>query len=520
MSVSIDNDPNSPVNIAGEVLGSIGGAIILLGIVIFAINRYCKRREVERRNEIITDSYVKVQVQRKRALKANTDFRVRMDETFNPIIYDGVGDENRLEEGGHTEQNELVIPHTSRSTNPLLSHLGDDDEEMGQGKLPVVTSSKSRSISPAVPLTRQVSHEADTVQNIKLVGILKSGFLFKRSTTGRKEWLKRWFFIMSDGKVYYVHRPEYMLDKSHVDATLVANLLVSTVKQNPSNPLEFQIISPGARKGVQGGGIYELKSESESDCREWVSIMRQQIEKKLASSGAKRNDHLSKYYRAIDSMLLDRRLLAANPVCVDCGNPNPIWASLNLGIMMCIECSGVHRSLGVHVSKVRSLRLDAWTKHSVELLTAIGNSRANKVWESQNADFISQYKGTSHITPAIREKFIHDKYEKKLYLSPVLKPDQATDLLLKASKSGDIGSLYVALVNRGNINATTTVEDGLFTPLHWAVKNKHMLCVELLCIWGANVEEIDASGKSPLDLAADRHNAEIKDILEAYKPVS
>lgn len=39
---------------------------------------------------------------------------------------------------------------------------------------------------------------------------------------------------------------------------------------------------------------------------------------------------------------------------------DPEWASLNLGILMCIECSGVHRNLGSHISKVRSLGLDDW----------------------------------------------------------------------------------------------------------------------------------------------------------------
>lgn len=55
-----------------------------------------------------------------------------------------------------------------------------------------------------------------------------------------------------------------------------------------------------------------------------------------------------------------RTRVPGNGQCADCNSPNPDWASLNLGILMCIECSGVHRNLGSHISKVRSLDLDGW----------------------------------------------------------------------------------------------------------------------------------------------------------------
>lgn len=60
---------------------------------------------------------------------------------------------------------------------------------------------------------------------------------------------------------------------------------------------------------------------------------------------------------------------------------DPDWASLNLGALMCIECSGIHRNLGTHLSRVRSLDLDDWPVELSTVMTAIGNAMANSVWE-------------------------------------------------------------------------------------------------------------------------------------------
>lgn len=62
-------------------------------------------------------------------------------------------------------------------------------------------------------------------------------------------------------------------------------------------------------------------------------------------------------------------------------SPDPDWASLNLGALMCIECSGIHRNLGTHLSRVRSLDLDDWPVELSMVMTAIGNTMANSVWE-------------------------------------------------------------------------------------------------------------------------------------------
>lgn len=65
-----------------------------------------------------------------------------------------------------------------------------------------------------------------------------------------------------------------------------------------------------------------------------------------------------------------------NKKCADCRKKDPRWASWNLGVFVCIQCSGVHRSMGTHISKVKSADLDTWTPEQVESMVKWGNAKA------------------------------------------------------------------------------------------------------------------------------------------------
>lgn len=81
-----------------------------------------------------------------------------------------------------------------------------------------------------------------------------------------------------------------------------------------------------------------------------------QAQKESKESEANQKESLSKIRR-----------MPGNEKCADCGALEPEWACTNLGILVCIECSGIHRSLGVHVSKVRSVVLDKWEPDAIEV---------------------------------------------------------------------------------------------------------------------------------------------------------
>nr|XP_056708070.1 arf-GAP with coiled-coil, ANK repeat and PH domain-containing protein 2 [Euleptes europaea] len=218
-------------------------------------------------------------------------------------------------------------------------------------------------------------------------GIVMEGYLFKRASNAFKTWNRRWFSIQNNQLVY---------QKKFKDnpTVVVEDLRLCTVK--PCEDIErrfcFEVVSP-TKSCI-------LQADSEKLRQAWIQAVQasiatayrekgdesEKVERKPAPSagspefGAETREKLLKG----ESSLQRVQSIAGNAVCCDCGLADPRWASINLGITLCIECSGIHRSLGVHFSKVRSLTLDSWEPELLKLMCELGNDVINRVYEARN----------------------------------------------------------------------------------------------------------------------------------------
>ncbi|KAI9269724.1 hypothetical protein EDC94DRAFT_379114 [Helicostylum pulchrum] len=114
-------------------------------------------------------------------------------------------------------------------------------------------------------------------------------------------------------------------------------------------------------------------------------------------------------------ILIDLLQRSDNKICADCKKKDPRWASWNLGLFVCIRCSGTHRSLGTHISKVKSVDLDTWTSEQIESMIKWGNQRANTYWEAK----LGERKPIENSM----DTWIRAKYEQKLWVDSGDLPD-------------------------------------------------------------------------------------------------
>ncbi|XP_061524825.1 arf-GAP with coiled-coil, ANK repeat and PH domain-containing protein 1 isoform X1 [Phycodurus eques] len=245
-------------------------------------------------------------------------------------------------------------------------------------------------------------------------GVAMEGYLNKRASNAFKTWSRRWFSIQKNQLVYQ----KKFKDQPTV---VVEDLRLCTVKPNGENERRFcfEVVSPSKS--------CLLQADSERQQRAWISA----VQSSIASAFQERRDVQHSPRQRCNSAsaggpvaaqeneclkaLEEVQAVAGNRECCDCGAPSPDWASINLGITLCIVCSGIHRSLGVHFSKVRSLTLDSWEPELVKLMCELGNGVINGIYEAR-MDEITLKKPLASSPRGDKEAWIRSKYVEKKFI--------------------------------------------------------------------------------------------------------
>eukprot|EP00071_Canis_lupus_P036045 XP_022269602.1 arf-GAP with coiled-coil, ANK repeat and PH domain-containing protein 2 [Canis lupus familiaris] len=274
----------------------------------------------------------------------------------------------------------------------LFSELGPYMKDLGAqlDRLVVDAAKEKREMEQKHSTIQQKDFSSDDSKleyNVDAAnGIVMEGYLFKRASNAFKTWNRRWFSIQNNQLVY---------QKKFKDnpTVVVEDLRLCTVKhcEDIERRFCFEVVSP--TKSCM------LQADSEKLRQAWIKAVQtsiatayrekgdesEKLDKKSSpstgslDSGNESKDKLLKGESALQRV----QCIPGNASCCDCGLADPRWASINLGITLCIECSGIHRSLGVHFSKVRSLTLDTWEPELLKLMCELGNDVINRVYEAK-----------------------------------------------------------------------------------------------------------------------------------------
>uniref|UniRef100_A0AAZ1X0F4 Arf-GAP domain-containing protein n=1 Tax=Oreochromis aureus TaxID=47969 RepID=A0AAZ1X0F4_OREAU len=143
---------------------------------------------------------------------------------------------------------------------------------------------------------------------------------------------------------------------------------------------------------------------------------------------------LNEQHQAILSKLLREE---DNKYCADCEAKGPRWASWNLGVFMCIRCAGIHRNLGVHISRVKSVNLDQWTPEQIQSMVDMGNTRARQLYEAHLPENFRRPQTDQAVEVFIRDKYERKKYYNKEALATAQKEHEKKKEERKKEKDGD-----------------------------------------------------------------------------------
>ncbi len=341
------------------------------------------------------------------------------------------------------------------------------------------------------------------------------------SADGGKRFARK-YFVVSEGRL------EQYPDWATYRVELSCELLLYSAKPS-ADSTGFELQSPA------GSLVFEAPSEAKRN--KWVAVVAENISSQL---DAHKQTNKTTQDDAKKKAVMDKvRSSSGNSVCADCDAAEPTWISLNYGIVICHQCSGVHRKLGTHISKVRSLTLDIIDEELVDMMGALGNENANALLECN----LDRKKPTNASKREVRDEFITEKYVNRTFgvksgdsaqtlavtLHDALTDGQVTPVeMLKFVLLGANGKfrhpqsgltlLHALLVRQDRTDPFVLAQILVFNdcvvdapagseqlrPLHVAAQCNFVSTCRVLLRNGADPTSLTASSESPLDLLPER----------------
>ncbi|XP_022622836.1 arf-GAP with SH3 domain, ANK repeat and PH domain-containing protein 1 isoform X3 [Seriola dumerili] len=384
--------------------------------------------------------------------------------------------------------------------------------------------------------SKQGGYSMHQLQGNKEFGSEKKGYLLKKSDGLRKVWQRRQCSVKGG-----------ILTISHATSNrqpVKLNLLTCQVKPSSEDRKCFDLISHNR--------TYHFQAEDEQEFVIWISVLTNSKEEALnmafrgeQSSGGE--DGLEDLTKAI---IEDVLRMPGNEVCCDCGAADPKWLSTNLGILTCIECSGIHREMGVHISRIQSMELDKLGTSELLLAKNVGNSSFNEIMEGNLPSPSPKPTPSSDMTVRkefINAKYVDHKYARKTCTSAAAKmielfeavqsrdllsliqvyaegvelmeplpeagPEAGETALHYSVRTADQTSLHLVdflVQNSGNLDKQTEWGN---TALHYCCMYEKPECLKLLLRGKPATDIANQNGETALDVARRLRNTQCEEAL-------